>query len=105
MSTRLEDEPGGFGHVFEPAIASIKKAGVWTAQRTDDQVQLAVAVDVGKNRAARGLVCASNTSARSDIFELAVSEIAVECVGAIQIAEVQIAQSIAIEITGGDPGP
>src|SRR5947207_14579635 len=83
MATGLEDEPGRFGDVFEPAITAIEEAGVWTAQRTNDQVELAVSVDIGKNGAARSLVCAGNASPCGDILEPAISKITVERVGAL----------------------
>jgi len=104
MAAGLQDEPGSLSHVFESAIAPIEKAGVWPAQRADEQVEFAVAIDVGEDRAARSLVRASHTGARGDIFELAVAEVAVERVRAIKIAEIEIAKTVSIEITGCDAG-
>ena len=105
MAAGLEDEPGSFGHIFESALAAIEKAGVRTAQRTDDQIKSAVAIDVGKHRATRSLIGAIHTRARSDIFKLAISEVAVERVGTFEIAEIKVAKTVSIEIPGCDARP
>ena len=47
---------------------------------------------------------ASDACTGSDILESAISEIAIEGVGTFEIAEVEIAQAVAIEITRSQSG-
>src|SRR5690606_4482609 len=70
-----------------------------------DQIKISVAVDVGESGSGRGLVGARHTGGCRDVLEAPVSEVAVERVGRIEAAEVEIAESVAIDVTRGDAGP
>ena len=61
--------------------------------------------DLSKHRATRSLIGAIHTRARSDIFKLAISEVAVERVGTFEIAEIKVAETVSIEIPGCDARP
>src|SRR5712664_221446 len=71
------------------------------AQRIDDHIQVAIAVDVGEYRPRGIQLRASHPGGGGNVLEFPISQIAVEHVRPIQSAEVKITQTVAIHITGG----
>ena len=70
------------------------------AQRIDYQVQVAVAVDVSKNRSGGIQLRTGHSSNRGNVLKFPISQVAIERIRSIQSAEVKIAQSVAIHVTG-----
>src|SRR5258708_29226692 len=70
----------------------------------DQQVQVAVAVNVGENRAGRILVSTTDPGGVGDVLKSPIAKIAEEFVVAIEAAEVEVAKAVAIDIPERDPG-
>jgi hypothetical protein len=64
---------------------------------------MAIAVNVGHESPAGGLMSAADAGGGRDIFELPIALITIKHIAPFQIAEIQIAKAIAVDITGGNP--
>src|SRR5882762_1754928 len=73
------------------------------ADGIDDQIEIAVAIQVGQRSPGGGQTGASHPGLGRDVLELPVAEIPVEGVGPIQCTEVEVAPAIPIDVTSGDP--
>src|SRR5438874_7275628 len=74
------------------------------SHRIDQQVQIAVSVDVGEDGARRILASATDSGGVRDIFKLAVAEIAEKfVVVAVETAQIDITQAVAVHITERNP--
>ena len=69
-------------------------------QRIDDQVQIAIAVDVREYRAGRVQGRAGHSGSSRNVLEFPTAKITVEHIRPIQSAEVKIAQTIAVHVPG-----
>ena len=84
----------------EVPLAIIYENVCSASQRIDDQVQIAIAVDVGQNRAGRVQGRAGHPGRSRHVLEFPTTKIVVEHIRPIQSAEVKIAQTIAIHVPG-----
>ena len=73
------------------ALAIIDKNVRSLPQRIDDQVQIAVAVDVSENRAGRVQGRAVHSGSNRNVLEIPIAKIVVEHVRTFQSAEIKIA--------------
>ena len=92
-------------HRGETALALVEEEPRAVAERVDDQVEVAVAVQIGEGGARRGQTRRSDASPASDVLEPPVSPVAVEGVRAGQVAEVQVAPAVAIHVASASPAP
>ena len=70
-----------------------------TTDGIDNQVQIAIAIQVGKRGAGRVQTVAGDAGRLSDIRKLPVAQIVIECAGTAQVTEEQIAQAVAIDVS------
>src|SRR5262245_22285538 len=68
------------------------------AERVYEQVQIAIAVHVGKDSSCGMPACAADTGRSRHLLDLPASQFAVECVGSVDCTEVKVAPAIAVEI-------
>lgn len=97
----------GFGSgELEPALAEVAEELDAVAEGGDEQVEVTIAIKVGEGGSGGGPALAGEADAGGigDIGEAVVPEIAIEAVGAGDGAEVEVAEAVAIDITGGDAG-
>src|SRR5438876_8758209 len=59
LAPSLQDQTRSLGDIRQMSMAIAKKARIWTAHRRHEQIQRAVAVEVGKHSRARDLVRAA----------------------------------------------
>jgi hypothetical protein len=95
---------GGGGKVGETTPAVVLEHSSAAPERVHEEIQVAVAIDIGKGRPGRVLSLAGHTGGMGDVLEAPVAQIAVKRVARIETAEVEIAPAIAIDIPGGDAG-
>src|SRR4051794_4606057 len=86
------------------AGAFVEEAGVGTAHGSDEQIEFAIAVDVGEDRAGGSLIWAGDAGLVGDVLEFPIAEVFEEDVFAVEIAEINIAEAVAIEIAEGNAG-
>src|SRR5258708_36964170 len=67
----------------------------------DDQIQVAMAVDVSETRPGRVQFRTGHPGGGGNVLESPIPQVAVEHVQPIQSAEVKITQTVAIHVTGG----
>src|SRR5690606_3396933 len=63
-----------------------------------------VTIDVGERRACRGLVRARHAGLRRDLLEAPSAEVAEKRVRTVEPAEVEIAESVSVDVAGRDTG-
>ena len=89
----------------EMAFAVVEKNICAVAHGVDDQIQIAVAVDVGKGRAGASASMISDAGCLGDALEFPIPEIAIENVVAVDAAEIKVAPAIAVHIPAATPEP
>src|SRR5438105_5449319 len=88
----------------EPSPAVIEEQPSAAADAIDKQVEVAVAVHVGKGGAGGGLIGAGHTGGGSNIGKVPIAQIAIERVGRVEAAKVKIAETVAIDVACRDAG-
>ena len=86
------------GHLCEAAFAVIQKRAGAAAQAVHQQIQIAVAVDVGEHAAGRELVRTGDPGPGRDVLEPPIPEVAIEHVVAFKPAEIDVHPAVAIDI-------
>jgi hypothetical protein len=71
------------------------------ADRADEQVEVAIAIDVGEHRAGGIQIRTSHARTIGDVREAPVAQVSVKHVGAIQATEIQIHHSVSVHVAGG----
>ena len=84
---------------FEARLAIVEKNMGALAHGIDDQIEIAVAVEVGQQRAARIHSRAANASAGGNVFKAPVAEVAVERVVTFKPAKINITEPVAIHVS------
>src|SRR5438876_8172918 len=97
-------QPGLLGCLVKMASAIVEKAARAAANRIDQQVQVAVAVNIREYGASRGLAFTSDAGSGRDILELPFAEIAEEPVVSFDRAKIEIAQPVAVDVSGRHAG-
>ena len=92
----------GFG---ETSLAVIEEQARAAADAIDQQIEVAVAVHVGKGGAGGGLIGAGHTGGGGNIGKVPIAQVAIERVGRVQAAEIQVREAVAIDVAGSDAGP
>ena len=93
------------GRLGEPAPAVVQEQSRAGGDAVDQQVGVAVAVDIGEHRAGGELPGTTDPGRIGDVGELPAAEIPVQPICSLQIGEVEVAQAVAIHVGGGDSGP
>ena len=71
------------------------------ADRADEQIEIAIAVEIHEHCAGGIDASARNPRGVGDILEFPVAEVSVERVRTVQSTEIEIAPAVAVDITGG----
>ena len=95
----LTDQPGRLRPGNDQTIIEEEEGPA--ANRVDEQVKVAVAVDIGKSRSGRIGTLASNASPGGDILKLPVTQIAIENIRAVQSAKIKVAPSVSVHVASG----
>ncbi len=74
------------------------------AEGIDQQVEVTVAIDIGKDGPGRFQAVAGDTGGLRHFFKPSAAQISIEGIGATEATEIEIAPAIAIDITGGHAG-
>src|SRR5436309_9281994 len=85
------------------AIPIIKKQARPAAEGIDEEVQIAIAIDISKSSARTVLAFHEDTGTGSYVFKAPVAEVAIEGAMGSHAAEKKIAPAIAIHISRGNP--
>ena len=96
---------GRASDVGKMAFAIILKTLYALAGGGDEQIEKAIAVQIGKNGATIIFVREGQTGFARDIFEFPLAEILVESVGRIEAAKENVGQAIVVEIATATPEP
>ena len=86
----------------EAAFAVVQEAARAATDRIDKKIQVPVTIDVGERGSRRVLAFTRHSRGGGNILELPTTEVAIKDVRAIQTAEVEIAQTVTIDISRGD---
>ena len=97
-AAQFGDQPRRGGDIGKMTVAVIQKAGIRPAHRCDQQIQIAVSIHVGKDRACGSLIRAGHAGGFRHICELPVSQIFVERIRSVQIAQINVAKTVAVVI-------
>ena len=81
------------------AFAIVAEDARSTADRIDNQIQGAVAVEVGERGPGRVQVVAGHAGARGDVLKLPIAQVAIKRAGAADVAEEEIAPAVAIHVS------
>ena len=100
---KLSDQPAvrGFG---EFAFPIVKKEPRANTDAVDEQVEITIAIHICQNSASGILILTGNTCGSGEILKFPISQVAIERVGPIQPAEINVAQPISIDISQRDTG-
>ena len=102
-----EDHPGGVpgvgkaglgGDLPEPAAAKVLIAVVPVTDGRDDEVRIAIVIEIGEGGCDGNLILQANACERGDLLEPAVAEVAPELVGAELGEEEQVGTPISIDV-------
>ena len=78
------------------------KSAFGPPQEGDEQIEIAVAVHVAERRAGARHTRRTDPRPSRDVFELPVTEVFEKPVVAVEAAQIEVAQSVAVHVTGGD---
>ena len=98
---RVVPRQPGVGRLGKPAPAVIHEQPRAGGDAVDQQIGMAVAVDIGKRRPGGKLTGTTHAGRPGDVGELPAAEIPVQPVGSLQVGEVEIAQAVAVHVGGG----
>ena len=96
-------EPGLRGPLGEHAVPIVDEQRHAPAERADEQVQVAVAVDVGEDGAGREAPRHRDARLGRDVLEAPVAQIAVQGVRALVARQVNVGKPVSIHVAQGDP--
>ena len=95
-------EPGVSGPLGEDAVAVVHEERDASAERADEQIEVAVTVDVGEH-GARGMATGQRDAGPGrDVFEAGVAQVAVQGVRALVAREVDIGEAVAVHVAQRD---
>src|SRR5260221_5770038 len=83
-------------------FAVVQKKPGPAATGIDEQIQIAIAIDIGQHGPSGELPLASHTGLGGDVLEPPVAQVFVEDIPALQITKIKIAPSVAIHVAGGN---
>ena len=95
-------DAGGLGAIRKPAGAVVDEERVRPAAGGDEQIEITVAVHVAERRAGARHTRRTDPRPSRDVFELPVTEVFEKPVVAVEAAQIEVAQSVAVHVTGGD---
>ena len=93
------------GDVAKCPVAEVLKQSIAVAHRRDEQVGIAVVVDVGECASHADLVRQCQPGSGGDVHETAVAEVLPELVGAELRHEIEIGETVAIDVRGAHSAP
>ena len=88
----------------EVALAVVQEDRVRPARREQDQIEVAVAVDVGERGTGRVAVARADAGRLRDVLELPAAEIPVERAAALRAAEKDVDEPVAVDVAERDAG-
>ena len=91
-------EPGLDGTLGEHAVAVVDEQRHSPAERADQEVQVAVAVDVGEHGAGRVAAGHRDAGRRGDVLEAPVAQVAVQGIRALVAGEVDVGAAVSIHV-------
>src|SRR5207253_9987149 len=95
-------EPGLLRPLGEHAVAVVHEERDASAERADEQIEVAVTVDVGEH-GARGMATGQRDAGPGrDVFEAGVAEVAVQGVRALVAREVDVGEAVAVHVAQRD---
>jgi len=100
LPRRIEAEVAMLGEV---AFAVVEKNRIRTGGREQDEIERAVAVDVGECGAGRVPVTRADARGLGDVLELPIAAIAVERAASLGLGEEDVGQSVAVHIAESNP--
>ncbi len=100
MRAGLRDQPGRRRDIGKTTLAEIEKTGIGSTQRADQQIEQPVAVHVGKDHALGRHVAHADAGAGRRVHKTPLSVIAEKAVGPFGVGEIQVTESVAVEIAG-----
>src|SRR5437868_3616345 len=86
------------------AFAVVEKNICAVAHGVDDQIEIAVAIDIGKGSAGASASTISDAGFLGDVLEFPIPEIAIENVVAVDAAKIKVTPAVAVHIARGDAG-
>ena len=99
---RVEAEVAPLGEV---ALAVVHENRVRPSRREQDQVEIAVAIDVGERGPGRISVAGADAGGCRDVLEPPAAEVAVEGAAAFRAREKHVDEPVAVDIAYRDAGP
>ncbi len=94
----------GGGDIREMPLAIIKKAGIRPAERSHQQVQVAISIEIGKGGAGGRLIGAGDAGTGGDVLKCPVPPVAIQRIAPLFVAEIKVTKPVAVVISGGQPG-
>ena len=92
---------GGIGEVAASIVQETRNA---TPDGCDEQVQIAVAIEIDQGGSGGIEVRAIDAGLGRNLLEPPLAEVSIESIGTIETAQIEIATTVAIDVTGGDSG-
>src|SRR5438270_823273 len=94
--TYRSGEPGLLRPLGEDAVAVVHEERDASAERADEQIEVAVTVDVGEH-GTRGMATGQRDAGSGrDVFEVKVAEVAVQGVRALVARQVDVGEAVAV---------
>src|ERR1044072_2713663 len=84
-------------------LSIVQKQVGAAANGIDHEIQIAIAIDVRKRGARTIQIGASNASRRRNVFETPIAQVSIKNIRAVQSAEIDIGQTVSIDIARGHP--
>ena len=95
-------EPGLLRPLGEDAVAVVHEERDASGERADEQIEVAVTVDVGEH-GARGMATGQRDAGSGrDVFEVKVAEVAVQGVRALVARQVDVGKAVAVHVAQRD---
>jgi hypothetical protein len=85
-------------------VTVVQKQSVRAAERGDEQIEIPVAIDIDKRRAKSVSPFELDAALASDVLEFPVAEVPVERAWTADPGEEDVHQSVAVDISQGNPG-